>query len=158
MKLRRMRKEDLDWVVAVASGLKEAPHWAPGAYLAALELSSMPRRIALVAELPESGAIVGFAVASVLPPQGELESIAVAAAEQRQGIGRNLISALLEELKAEGVREVFLEVRASNQRAIGFYRSLGWTEAGRRPRYYADPEEDAVLMNLGIEPVERSAG
>jgi ribosomal-protein-alanine acetyltransferase len=145
-----MRKEDLDRVVAVASGLKEAPLWAPAAYLAALDLSSMPRRVALVAEAPESGAMVGFAVASVLPPQGELESIAVAAAAQRQGVGRRLISTLVEELKAAGVDEVFLEVRASNERALAFYRSLGWRETGRRRRYYPDPEEDAVLMNLGL--------
>jgi ribosomal protein S18 acetylase RimI-like enzyme len=49
------------------------------------------------------------------------------------------------------VREVLLEVRASNQRARDFYRSLGWNETGIRPRYYADPEEDAVLMSLKLE-------
>jgi ribosomal-protein-alanine N-acetyltransferase len=146
-----MRKADLDRVVAVARGLKEAPFWAPAAYLAALELSSLPRRIALVAEVPESGAILGFAVASVLAPQGELESIAVSGAEQRRGIGRKLFLAMTEELRAAGVREMLLEVRASNKQAGDFYRSLGWSEAGRRPRYYADPEEDAVLMSMKLE-------
>ena len=53
--------------------------------------------------------------------------------------------------EGEGVGEVLLEVRASNQRALDFYRSLGWEETGRRPRYYADPEEDAVLMGLKLE-------
>jgi ribosomal protein S18 acetylase RimI-like enzyme len=53
-------------------------------------------------------------------------------------------------LRTAGVREFILEVRASNQRALGFYRSLGWSETGRRPRYYADPEEDAVLMSLEL--------
>jgi ribosomal-protein-alanine N-acetyltransferase len=58
---------------------------------------------------------------------------------------------MAEELRVAGVREVLLEVRSSNQRALGFYRSLGWSETGRRPRYYADPEEDAVLMSLKLE-------
>jgi len=41
-------------------------------------------------------------------------------------------------------------VRASNQNALGFYRSFGFSESGRRSRYYADPEEDAVLMSLKL--------
>jgi ribosomal-protein-alanine acetyltransferase len=93
---------------------------------------------------------VGLLIASVIPPQAELESIAVSEAAQRQGVGRRLILALVGELKAAGAHEVFLEVRASNQRALEFYRSMGWVESGRRSRYYADPEEDAVLMNLGL--------
>jgi ribosomal-protein-alanine N-acetyltransferase len=83
-------------------------------------------------------------------PEGELESIAVRAEEQGRGIGKNIFWALVEELKAAGVGEVLLEVRASNEPALGFYRSLGWDEAGRRPRYYADPEEDAVLMSIKL--------
>jgi ribosomal-protein-alanine N-acetyltransferase len=94
--------------------------------------------------------IVGFAVAGILPPQAELETIALPEKEQRRGIGSKLLAAMVEELRTAGVREFILEVRASNQRALGFYRSLGWSETGRRPRYYADPEEDAVLMSLEL--------
>ena len=151
MKLRWMREADLDQVMAIAASLKDAPHWLRGAYLSALNRGAATRRIALVAESLEGGTVLGFAVACLILPQAELESIAVSAREQRQGIGGKLLCALREELKAAGVREVFLEVRASNQRAIGFYRSLGWNEAGRRARYYADPEEDAVLMNLKFD-------
>jgi ribosomal-protein-alanine acetyltransferase len=98
----------------------------------------------------KSGRVVGFLIASVLAPQVELESIAVSMADQRRGIGRKLFFALVEKLRAAEAREFLLEVRASNEKALGFYRSLGWSEAGRRPRYYADPEEDAVLMSLGL--------
>jgi ribosomal-protein-alanine N-acetyltransferase len=151
MQIRRMCEADLDQVIAIAASLRDVPHWPRAPYVSALDPGATPRRIALMAESPGEGAALGFAVVCLLPPQSELETIAVAAAEQRQGVGRKLISALREELEAAGVREVFLEVRASNQRAIGFYRSLGWNETGRRPRYYADPEEDAVLMNLKFE-------
>jgi ribosomal-protein-alanine N-acetyltransferase len=72
------------------------------------------------------------------------------AAEQRRGTGRKLLEAMAEELRGAGVREALLEVRVSNQAAFDFYRSLGWVETGRRPRYYADPEEDAVLMSLSL--------
>jgi ribosomal-protein-alanine N-acetyltransferase len=165
--IRRMCETDLDQVMTIAAGLKDAPHWLRAAYLSALDNHAMPRRIALVAEDtfprrrkreiasdpqverdPETGRVVGFLVASLLVPQAELESIAVLVAEQRRGIGRELLLAMREEIRVAGVREVLLEVRASNLRALDFYRSMGWNETGRRPRYYADPEEDAVLMSL----------
>jgi ribosomal-protein-alanine N-acetyltransferase len=145
-----MRAADLEQVMAIAASLKDASQWPRAAYVSALNPDSMPRRIALVAEELGSGAVAGFAVASFLAPQAELETIAVLAGEQRRGIGRKLFFALVDELRGAGASEFLLEVRASNQRALGFYRSLGWSEAGRRPRYYADPEEDAVLMSLGL--------
>ena len=148
--LRRMGEADLAHVMAIAAILKNAPHWPREVYLSALAPDSAPPRIALVAEDRANCALIGFTVASLLPPQAELESIAVSSAEQRRGIGRRLLFAMIEELKAAGVREVFLEVRASNQNALGFYRSLGFSESGRRSRYYADPEEDAVLMSLKL--------
>jgi [ribosomal protein S18]-alanine N-acetyltransferase len=149
--LRPMREADLDQVMAIAAQLKDAPHWPRATYLSALDRGATPRRIALVAESSEAGAVMGFAVACLLPSEAELESIAVPEAAQRQGIGRELVSTLIEELKAARVLEVFLEVRASNVRALAFYRSQGWFESGRRSRYYADPEEDAVLMSLRFE-------
>jgi ribosomal-protein-alanine N-acetyltransferase len=137
---------DLERVLEIAQSLKEAPHWPPDAYLAALDPHNSPQRIALVAE--EAGAVAGFAVAILLPPQAELEMIAVAAESQRRGVARQLFAALAREFVRAQITEVILEVRASNRPALGFYCSLGFQKSGRRLRYYADPIEDAVLMNL----------
>lgn len=150
VRIREMREADLEQVIAIAASLKDAPHWQKAAYLLALDKGATPGRIALVAEDFDAGSVTGFAVACLLRPQAELESIAVAGAEQRRGIGRKLFLALVGELGAEGVGEVFLEVRHSNQWARDFYRSLGLKESGLRPRYYAEPEEDAVLMSLKL--------
>lgn len=147
VRVRRMGEADLEAVMAIAGSLRDAPHWGRAVYVAALDAGATPRRIALVAE---GDAVMGFVVASVVTPQAELETIAVAAGEQGRGIGRKLMFALVEELKGVGVGEVLLEVRASNERALRFYRSLGWDETGRRPRYYGNPEEDAVLMGLKL--------
>jgi [ribosomal protein S18]-alanine N-acetyltransferase len=145
--IRQMRAADIDQVMAIADSLKDAPHWPASAYMAALDQSGTPRRMALVAANEPAGGIVGFAVASLLPPQAELESIAVRLDAQRQGIGSQLLRALTGELKAAGINEFLLEVRASNHAGLAFYQSHGWQRAGVRPRYYADPEEDAVLMS-----------
>jgi len=150
IRVRSLTAADLSQVTEIGMNLTEAPHWPRGAYEAVLDPAS-PKRLALVAEDSATGMLVGFVVVGVLAPQAELESIAVAAGEQQRGIGRRLLSAMVEELKAAGVHEFLLEVRASNQRALDFYRSLGWSETGRRPCYYADPEEDAVLMSLALK-------
>lgn len=148
--IRRMAAADLDRVIAISASLKQSPQWQRAAYVAALDPEAAPRRIALVAEDATTGQIAGFAVASLTPPEAELETIAVEAEFQRRGAARQLFLALADEMRAERVRDVFLEVRESNQQALALYRGLGFAEAGRRPRYYADPVEDAVLMRLRL--------
>lgn len=147
--IRGLTAADLDRVTEIGKTLSQAPHWPRWVYEAVLAPSS-PRRLALVAEVAATGTIAGFAVAGILAPEAELESIAVTVEAQRQGVGRRLFSALAGELRLAGVRDVVLEVRASNGAALGFYGSLGFGETGRRTRYYADPIEDAVLMGLRL--------
>ena len=149
VRFRRMTPADLDRVMEVAESLKEAPQWPRTAFERALDPVAQPRRIALVAEAV--GAVAGFAVASLLPPEAELETIAVASKAQRQGLAQRLFAELAAELVAVRIADVFLEVRASNQPALGLYRGLGFAETGRRVRYYHDPVEDAVLMRLRLE-------
>jgi ribosomal-protein-alanine N-acetyltransferase len=148
VQIRRMTAVDLTRVLEIAAGLPESPQWPESAYINALNPESTPRRIALVAAGLEE--VEGFAVASLLPPQAELESIAVAAGSQRSGLGRRLFDALFNELRANGVLEMTLEVRASNHAAQAFYRYAGFVQTGTRRAYYADPVEDAVLMRLDL--------
>lgn len=148
--VRKMVAADLEQVMAIAASLKDAPHWRRSAYVAALDPVSMPCRIALVAAKNSSNNVIGFAIASLIPPQAELESIAIRLDEQRMGIGSKLIEGLIEELRTAAIREFMLEVRASNIAAVAFYQEQGWRGSGMRPRYYADPEEDAILMSYSI--------
>jgi tRNA threonylcarbamoyl adenosine modification protein YeaZ/ribosomal-protein-alanine acetyltransferase len=146
-----MREADLDEVVMVAASLRLAPFWSREAYRAVLDPDASPRRIALVTDGGRTGKVMGLVVASLMPPQAELETIAVDAHFQRCDLARRLFAELADKLRLAGVSEVILEVRASNQPALGLYRRLGFAETGRRPRYYHDPEEDAVLMRLELE-------
>ena len=150
LRIRRMARADVDWVIELALSLPQAPHWPRSAYLAALDPEAAPPRIALLAEDAETGAVQGFAVARLLPPQAELETIAVAAENQRRGVARRIFIAMVDELRKALVTEVLLEVRASNSPALAFYRAQGFAITGRRPRYYADPIEDAVLLDLRL--------
>lgn len=151
LNIRRMTEADVDLVIELAARLEQAPHWPRSAYLAALDPFATPRRSALVAEESGTARIAGFAIASLIESTAELETIAVAPQQQRRGVARRLLAALTAELRQAGADELILEVRTSNHPALGLYRSLGFAESGRRPRYYHDPVEDAILMSLRLE-------
>jgi len=148
--IRPMVAPDLASVLAIASSLRNTPHWSMAAWRRVLDHSAAPRRFALVAAGPEAGKVLGYAVACPLPPQAELETIAVAARGQRRGIARSLLQTLVCQLREVGIDELFLEVRVSNAPAIALYRGLGFVTTGIRPEYYLDPIEDALLMRLAL--------
>ena len=146
VQVRSMQSGDLERVLEIAQLRSEAPHWSAEAYQRAMDSAATPRRYARVAE--RAGELLGFAVVVAIAGEAELESIAVAPEAERQGVGRLILGHLLDLAQKENLSRILLEVRASNQRAIGFYRALGWQATGVRKRYYADPEEDAVLMEI----------
>ncbi len=156
-----MTTADVNRVLEIAASLSAAPDWPRHAYLDAVNSAAAVPRLALVAAAPSapnqgpsgpnSVIVQGFAIASLLPPRAELETIAVAEPIQRCGVGLMLLAALLAELKLAGVRELQLEVRASNRPAISFYRAVGFVQAGRRTRYYSHPKEDALLMSAQLD-------
>jgi tRNA threonylcarbamoyl adenosine modification protein YeaZ len=151
IRLRRMEDRDIDAVMAIAARTDHAVRWGRQAYVEALGAENRPRRITLVA-VDGRGGLVGSVVAALLPGgEAELESIVTAAPHQRRGVARELFGMLKAELQRQGVGEVILEVRERNRAAQGFYRFLGFRVEGRRPGYYTDPVEDAVLMRVGLK-------
>jgi ribosomal-protein-alanine N-acetyltransferase len=100
------------------------------------------------------GTLVGYAGISRLgrtPPfEYEIHTIGVDPAYQRHGIGRAMMTRLLEQAGAGSA--VFLEVRTDNEPAIELYRDLGFVTVGLRKRYYRASGADAFTMRRG-EPV-----
>ena len=146
-----MEPSDLTAVAALAAELEHAPRWEAPAYQTALARAQSNHGFALVAEADaqaEGPRIAGFLIAGAIPPEVELESIAVRSEFQRRGVARRLFAELLRKATALQCVEVLLEVRPSNRNAVALYRSLGFTETGRRKGYYRDPVEDAVMLRF----------
>lgn len=99
---------------------------------------------ALVAEL--DGSVAGILVGRAAADEFEILNVAVARAWRRRGTATMLIRAAMERARNAGAKQVHLEVRASNRAAIALYEGMGFRECGRRPNYYRDPVEDAVLL------------
>jgi ribosomal-protein-alanine acetyltransferase len=141
MPIRHATIDDIPALSALAAESPTAAHWTEAQYRSAL-LSEHPRRVILVAETQRS---VGFAAGVEIAGEWELENIVVTRWEQRKGIGEMLLRAFLEEAREGRAEAVFLEVRESNRQAMNLYEKAGFIVTGRRPGYYHDPDEDAIL-------------
>lgn len=95
----------------------------------------------------------GFALGRVITDEAELLTIAVHPDARRQGVGRKLLSDLIDRVAACGAEALFLEVSTRNDSAIALYRAAGFAETGRRKAYYSDgPHQvDALVMRLEID-------
>ena len=99
----------------------------------------------------EDNKMLGFLIFSPIKPEAHLLSIAVIETQQYKGIGSLLLKSMICQCKAMGINQVFLEVRASNEKAIGFYQKYGFKKDAIRENYYSgDIPEDALLMSLGL--------
>jgi N6-L-threonylcarbamoyladenine synthase len=99
-----------------------------------------------------AGAVLGYAGLRAIAGSrdADIQTIALDASARGTGRGRALLQALLDEAQRRGAREVFLEVRADNSVATGLYLAEGFSEVGRRPRYYQPDDVDAVVMRLDL--------
>ena len=78
--------------------------------------------------------------------EGQITNIATHPDYRRRGLGAAVVEALLCEARARELSFVTLEVRESNAAAIALYQKFGFVVVGRRPRFYTEPVETALIM------------
>jgi len=140
--MRPMTQDDVDAVFAIEQAVQRFP-WTRGNFADALNSGYL-----CCVDETEEGGICGYAILMPAADEAELLNIGVAAAQQRKGLGRAMMSEMLNTARAKQLRRVFLEVRPSNVAAIALYRSAGFSEIGVRHGYYqnANGSEDALVM------------
>jgi len=148
MLIRTATAEDIPGLILLAQKSATAAHWTEAQYRAAL-LGESPRRIILVAQIAP-GTVSGFLVGSEVAGEWELENVVVDSAAQGRGLGAKLLNELLENAKNRGAHCVHLEVRRSNSAARALYEKCGFQVSGRRPGYYHNPAEDAILYKKNL--------
>ncbi len=90
--------------------------------------------------------LLGYIGSQSVLNEADMMNVAVDPDARRRGVGRLLVTSLVDDLKNRGIRSLTLEVRASNEGAKAMYQKLGFLEVGRRPKYYFDPREDALIL------------
>lgn len=150
--INRMTEHDLLEVVEIeeASGLSR---WGWAAYYA--ELQGTNRDLMLIARVApapsiEHQRIAGYIVARESAGELHINNVAVREQYRRRGIGSLLLSCIMDTARRLKVQVAFLEVRSGNQAAQALYEQTGFKAIARRPDYYSDPQEDAVVMSLTL--------
>jgi len=161
--INSMRWEDISEVMEIERRTFSMP-WSMRAYEQELlrnpnahYLVLRPRevRTALLPLPPQRLPILGYGGFWLVPDEAHISTIAVDGPWRGRGLGELMFLALLEEAIACGANLITLEVRASNTVAQRLYQKYGLEIVGRRPRYYRDNLEDALLMS--VEEVRSTA-
>ncbi len=142
MTLRRMRWWDVEAVHEIDREVFGATSWTAELFWG--ELAQRASRTYVVAE--EDDVVVGYAGLLVNGPEADVQTIAVSPRAQGRGLGRTLLSAVLDRAREAGATALLLEVRADNEPAIALYRGFGFERIGVRRRYYQPGDIDAVVM------------
>lgn len=147
MPIRPATSADIPAMMRLVNQSATAAHWSREQYESVFG-GGAPRRVALVIE--EEATLQGFLVAHEAAGEWEIENVAVAGAARRRGLGTRLLGEFLERARSEGAQSVFLEVRESNRAARLLYEKWAFVASGRRPSYYHQPSEDAILYRLSF--------
>jgi ribosomal-protein-alanine N-acetyltransferase len=154
--LRRAGTIAVEEVTAAAAALLATLHaeafeigWNAASFEALMGTPGAAAHLAL-----DHGEPAAFLLTRRAADEAEIITIATRPQAQRRGVARQLLANELAELARRGVRQVFLEVAASNTAALGLYRAMGFQEAGRRPGYYRRKHgtEDAIIMRRELSP------
>jgi len=143
--IRDMRESDLDAMAAIEQASFSVP-WTRN--MLEEELSNSRARYRV---LEFQGAVVGYIGMWQILDEGHITNVAVLPEFRRRGFARRLMQDLVDYAKANGIRSLTLEVRVGNLPAIRLYESFGFQIEGRRKHYYADNNEDALIMWLRLE-------
>lgn len=145
-----MTTADLDAVMAIETGVYPFP-WSRGNFIDSLAAGY----VALLLHGAAHDGLIGYCVALAGAGEMHLLNITVAAGHRHRGHARFLIAELVERCRRDGERQLWLEVRESNDGARTAYRRLGFVERGVRPGYYPAAHgrrESAVVMSLAVTP------
>jgi ribosomal-protein-alanine N-acetyltransferase len=150
VRIRPMRLDDIDQVIVI-DRLSFSLPWPASAFRH--ELVNNPSSLLRVAELDladGSPYVVGAVVVWMILDEAHIATLAVHPDYRRRGISRQLLVTILRLAMERGASLATLEVRANNLAAQELYKQLKFEIVGRRPRYYQDNYEDALIMTANF--------
>lgn len=139
--IRAMHQSDIASVATIEAETYEFP-WSLSIFRDCL----LAGYVSFVLDLDDE--VVGYGIMSVAAYEAHLLNICVIESLHRQGLGRRLLSEMLERARALHTERIFLEVRPSNEPALALYHAMGFQTLGVRQDYYKAQEgkEDAVVL------------
>ena len=140
--ITKMTDEDIEDVVKIEAEAYGKHHWSKSSFYDEMHNNLAKYYVAKT----EAGELVGYAGTWHIIDEGHITTIAVKKSHLRKHIGEAIIVKILEDCYKEGIKYLTLEVRVSNEAAIGLYTKYGFSSLGTRKGYYQDNNEDALIM------------
>ncbi|MBP7342354.1 MAG: ribosomal protein S18-alanine N-acetyltransferase [Smithellaceae bacterium] len=139
-----MQRTDLPEILAIERVSFPSP-WTEGMFLDELRIPQAQKWVVKI-QIDGKSLIGAYIVFWLVADEAHLHNLAVRKEFRRHGLAYNLLQLMKQTAAQMGIAKRTLEVRASNQPAIGLYRKCGFVIKGRRPKYYTDTNEDALIM------------
>lgn len=142
---RTLRESDLDAVMEIEKAVYTSP-WTLGIFRDCMRVGYYCQ------VLERNGLLEAYGVLSHGAGEAHILNLCVHPKSQRQGLGRAVLTHLIDAAKRLSAEVILLEVRPSNQSAIKLYHSIGFNETGRRNDYYPAEKgrEDALILALSL--------
>lgn len=144
-----MTKEHIDAIVEIEKESFSLP-WSKNAFE---ESMAYEHTIFLVAILKDTNEPIGYIGMYKIFNEGDITNIAVKPQYRGMGIGKALMREIIDRARELEISQLMLEVRESNQAAIGLYKEMGFENAGIRKNFYEQPLENAIVMFCKLLPL-----
>jgi ribosomal-protein-alanine N-acetyltransferase len=145
--IRSMTLGDLPEVLRIDRASFPLP-WSERSYRFELTENQASHMLVAVSREGRETRLVGYAGFWIFVDEAHISTLAVDPVYRRMGFGAELLRSVLDEAARVGADMATLEVRVSNQAAVNLYHKFGFQIVGKRPRYYHDNGEDALLMTV----------
>lgn len=145
MIFRKMALDDIAQIVAIEEASFSTP-WTADAFHRELEVNEYAHYVVL----EKDGLVIGYCGLWIIIDESHVTNIAILPEYRGQKLGDALLKEVISEAKGLGVKAMTLEVRMSNEVAKQLYRKYGFQNGGIRKRYYADNQEDGLVMWVNI--------
>lgn len=144
--VRPMKEDDLERIMKIEQASFPTP-WSEHAFLTELKENEYARYFCL----EKDKQVIGYMGLWFILEEGHITNVAIAPEFRGRRFGEFLMSSVMQQLLAEGMERMTLEVRASNFTAQRLYERLGFVLAGRRKGYYSNNQEDALIMWVELD-------
>ena len=138
---RKMQVEDIDRVFEIETNSFKTP-WSKESFLQELVENTLAEYYVLVLD----DYIVGYGGMWLIIDEIHITNIAIDTAFRGRGYSKTLMDAIIDFGHVNGYHHMTLEVRVSNEVAIALYEKFDFVSVGKRPKYYVDTGEDALVM------------
>jgi ribosomal-protein-alanine N-acetyltransferase len=138
--IREMQESDIPAIMEIERSSFTTP-WSEISFLNEIYKKYGISKVAVF-----EGKLIGYICVNYVLHESHILNLAVDQDFRKRGVGTILMNEIVRELKKKECVFIFLEVRVSNNGAQAFYERFGFTAESRRKKYYAHPDEDALLM------------